>query len=272
MKKMKLVRPVSVVGYEQDVDTDFSIALIEHETHDGVLRSAAIPRSDLSRRDKLRTFLAERAVNSSEDDVERLTSSGEMRAEHVRHVVNSTGWRTGGFAWPGVVLNEGDRRVEFQVTEPLAPFTARTGSLKGWLTEVWPRIALSSYAIFAVGVALAAPLLEYSSASEGFVACLVGKSGTGKTLLCTTTMALMGSYDREQLASWNLTLAGLEERLESVRGYAFVTDDTSRDRLSTRSRASFFGTSRTSSREAENVFDRERLRISMEPRKPGNPP
>jgi putative DNA primase/helicase len=89
---------------------------------------------------------------------------------------------------------------------------ARQGNLASWRDTIGKMSCLSSLTIFAVSTALAAPLLAITG-SQSFAFNMYGRTRSGKSIATLVAGSLIGINRMEDLLSWNITDARLEERL-----------------------------------------------------------
>lgn len=98
------------------------------------------------------------------------------------------------------------------------------GTSLSWTKTVAAIAAESAPAMACISSAFAAPLLEPLK-QDSFAICLSGKSRTGKTLITLLGASVVGLGEKERLLSWNLTNAGLEERLPRLNDCIAPIDD-----------------------------------------------
>jgi putative DNA primase/helicase len=104
---------------------------------------------------------------------------------------------------------------------------ARRGDLTSWRDTVGELSRLSSLTMFSVSTALAAPLLSITG-GESFAFNMYGRTRSGKTIATLVAASLIGIGRRENLLSWNITEARLEERLAEFNDLVFPIDDLSK--------------------------------------------
>jgi putative DNA primase/helicase len=125
--------------------------------------------------------------------------------ERTYTVTDSSGWLGNSFVLPH--KTHGDESIVFLDVEPSPnAITETKGDLAGWQQHIGSPCAGNSRLIFALGVALAAPLLPViGQESGGFH--FVGTTSAGKT----TTLKVAASVTGEkQLPSWRTTTNGVE--------------------------------------------------------------
>jgi uncharacterized protein (DUF927 family) len=120
-------------------------------------------------------------------------------------ISNATGWVNGSFLLPNLTI--GDQSLKYRDVEPLpdCPIELK-GTAQSWQDTVGKLASGNSRLIFAIGVALGAPLAPLLDIESGGFH-YVGLSSTGKT----TALCVAGSVSGlKKLSSWNSTVNGLE--------------------------------------------------------------
>lgn len=100
----------------------------------------------------------------------------------------------------------------------------KAGTAESWNSTVGAICAESSSAIAAVCASFAAPLLTITNRGP-FALCFCGPSRSGKTSLISAAASAIGIGGHQNLVSWNLTDAQLEERLPLFNDMLFPIDD-----------------------------------------------
>ena len=98
------------------------------------------------------------------------------------------------------------------------------GKWKSWRSSVATLARLSTTLMFSLSVAFAAPLLTVTN-RQSFAINLLGQSRSGKTIATLMSASLIGTARVADLISWNVTDAGLEERLAEFNDMVFPIDE-----------------------------------------------
>ena len=98
------------------------------------------------------------------------------------------------------------------------------GKWKSWRSSVATLARLSTTLMFSLSVAFAAPLLTVTN-RQSFAINLLGQSRSGKTIATLMSASLIGTAKVADLISWNVTDAGLEERLAEFNDMVFPIDE-----------------------------------------------
>ena len=122
--------------------------------------------------------------------------------------VDRLGWHGTNYVTPGETIGDGNEIVVYQSTQSIEPAFSISGTAEDWRKNVSSMVAGNSRLIFAVNVALAAPLLDLTGEDSGGFH-LVGTSSTGKSTALKISASIWGSpahYPR----LWRATANGLE--------------------------------------------------------------
>jgi hypothetical protein len=103
---------------------------------------------------------------------------------------------------------------------------SRSGSWKSWRDTVAEPAGLSTILIFGICVALAAPLLAVIN-RPSFAICLFGRTRAGKSIATLLGASIIGIARINDLITWNITDARLEERISEFNDALFPIDDLS---------------------------------------------
>jgi hypothetical protein len=98
------------------------------------------------------------------------------------------------------------------------------GKWKSWRGSVATLARLSTTLMFSVSVAFAAPLLTITN-RQSFAINLFGRSRSGKSIATLMSASLIGAARVADLISWNVTDAGLEQRLAEFNDAVFPIDE-----------------------------------------------
>lgn len=102
--------------------------------------------------------------------------------------------------------------------------TSVNGTAKAWQSSVAEVASYSSYMITAICTAFAAPLLRIAD-RDAFTICFSGPSRKGKTSITLAAASVIGIGGKEELFSWNRTIAQLEEEVPRFNDCLFPIDD-----------------------------------------------
>jgi hypothetical protein len=103
---------------------------------------------------------------------------------------------------------------------------SKSGSLISWRDSVGQIARLSSLLMFTISVALASLLLAIMRL-QSFAFCVYGRTRSGKTIATLVGSSVIGIGRAENLISWNITDARLEQRLAEFNDLLFPIDDLS---------------------------------------------
>ena len=98
------------------------------------------------------------------------------------------------------------------------------GTWQSWRSSVAQKARLSSIFMFAICVALAAPLLRIIE-HQSFGICIAGRTRIGKTFATLFGASVRGIARIDDLISWNIKENRLEERLVEYNDSIFPIDD-----------------------------------------------
>jgi hypothetical protein len=99
-----------------------------------------------------------------------------------------------------------------------------SGTWKDWRDGVGTLARLSSTMMFAICVAFAAPLLAFAKCPP-FAICLFARTRVGKSIATLMAASVPGIGRVENLITWNITDARLEQRLAEYNDTLFPIDD-----------------------------------------------
>jgi hypothetical protein len=142
------------------------------------------------------------------------------------------GWLKPGsvFILPDLVISAEDSNIRgisrsSAVDDPSGR-RSKSGSSISWRDTAGQLTRLSSLLMFTTGAAFAAPLLAIMGLpSFGF--CIYGRTRLGKTIATLVGSSVIGIGRVQDLISWNITAAGLEQRLAEYNDLLFPIDDLS---------------------------------------------
>jgi Domain of unknown function (DUF927) len=103
---------------------------------------------------------------------------------------------------------------------------SRSGSWKSWRDTVAEPARRSTILMFCICVALAAPLLAIIN-RPSFSICLFGRTRAGKSIATLLGASIIGIGRINDLITWNITDARLEERISEFNDALFPIDDLS---------------------------------------------
>lgn len=188
-------------------------ALLDWKNRDGMVQQQVVYARDLhgDRSRQIRDML----IDSGYDLAPGQSSWGllqyylleEMGQADPATVVNRTGWHGRVFATDQWTIGEVGE-PHYYVGQMSGPSVlAESGSMAEWGEHVGSLCQGNPLAIFAVGTALAAPLLEPAGMENGAFH-LVGASSSGKTTLLQIAASVYGDF--RYVRSWISTANGLE--------------------------------------------------------------
>lgn len=223
------------------------ISNVTHRDEQKTYMELKYPRVDGS----TRTELYERALIKNPGKlVERLLDDGILAitteivksvlssppADH-REVTSKAGWSNNCFVYPGKTFgNTGtDLTLHCDVASGLG---RQSGTLKGWKEGLHFPVRCSDYLLLASSLAPASALLDIIGESEGFCFHLHGagansvgraaNSSSGKTTAARVAMSCIGSCEKTDLASFQLTDRALEEYLAAHNSMLAAFDEEGR--------------------------------------------
>jgi hypothetical protein len=103
---------------------------------------------------------------------------------------------------------------------------SRSGGWKSWRDTVAEQARLSTILMFGISVALAAPLLAIIN-RPSFSICLFGRTRVGKSVATLLGASIIGIARIDDLITWNIKDARLEERISEFNDALFPIDDLS---------------------------------------------
>jgi hypothetical protein len=103
---------------------------------------------------------------------------------------------------------------------------SRSGSWKSWRDTVAEPARRSTILMLGISVALAAPLLAIIN-RPSFAICLFGRTRAGKSIATLLGASIIGIARINDLITWNITDARLEERISEFNDALFPIDDLS---------------------------------------------
>ena len=112
---------------------------------------------------------------------------------------------------------------------------SEAGTAQSWKAKVAPLASLSSIFMFAICVALSAPLLRIIH-YQSFSICIIGRSRIGKTIATLVGASVRGIARMADLITWNIKEDRLEQRLVEYNDSIFPIDDLNKMRGSDRDR------------------------------------
>ena len=143
-----------------------------------------------------------------------------------------TGWTEDGKAFVLVDGVIGDAATKIigvnranSVNDPSGRLS-NSGSWKSWRDTVAEPARLSTILMFGISVALAAPLLAIIS-RPSFTICLFGRTRVGKSIATLLGASVIGIARIDDLITWNIKDARLEERISEFNDALFPIDDLS---------------------------------------------
>jgi putative DNA primase/helicase len=211
---VKVCSPLHVVALTRDAEGEAWGRLLEFTDPEGKSHQWAMPMSMLAGRgDEYRKELLHKGLciepgSKAQNRLQSYLSSSNPK--RYARCVPRVGWHGGQFVFPDEVYgSEQAEQVILQTECQRNPFTVQ-GSLVEWKNNVAALCEGNSRLVFAVSLALAAPLLEVAGQESGGIH-FVGGSSTGKTTvlqLAGTTAG--GGGINGFIEQWRATDNGLE--------------------------------------------------------------
>jgi putative DNA primase/helicase len=194
---------------------DIQFALVVFKTDSGERRELIVERADLHSPQKMKRELINRGFNpppGKDGLVALIAKLTAIKPKKVRRILAKIGWYGRRFVLPDTTIPaDGDEELAFQALDNsrVGNFGVK-GTLEDWKNGVAVPALCSSRFMFAISLALAAPLLPFSGVEGGGVH-IEGESSRGKTTTLLVAMSVSGDAVRGRLITWDITAAGLSE-------------------------------------------------------------
>jgi len=120
------------------------------------------------------------------------------------------------------------RRLWVQPLQAPTYLGVSKGDITSWQQDVAVPAQASTLAMYAISVALAAPLARHAGLAEGVIFNIAGLSSTGKTTVAKIAASVSG--DPEKIPDWNFTDTAVEELAAAHSDHLMILDDTERAR------------------------------------------
>jgi uncharacterized protein (DUF927 family) len=211
---VKVCSPLRVVALTRDDENEAWGRLLHFTDPEGREKHWAMPMSMLAARgDEYRRELLDKGLciepgTKAQNRLHSYLSSSDPQA--YARCVPRVGWHGGQFVFPDEVYGSArGEHVILQTAYQRNPFTTQ-GTLYEWKSNVASLCAGNSRLVFAVSIALAAPLLEVVGQESGGVH-FVGGSSTGKTTVLRIAGTTAGGGGINGfIEQWRATDNGLE--------------------------------------------------------------
>ena len=172
------------------------------------------------------------AILPKDDNVLKhlLTKVAKSDALEQRVYETQVGWTQNGRAYvtiDGVIGCVAEKIVGVNRSNKVDDASGRlsiNGTCQAWRESVATLARNSSSMMFTICVAMAAPLL-YAQKRRSFTICMSGKTRTGKTMATLMGASVIGIGQIEQMITWRLKDARLEQRLAEYNDAMFPIDD-----------------------------------------------
>lgn len=196
-------------GYANSLDQDNASLVLEFKTQHRQIRSWTMPRrllgGDVS---NLLGELAARGYDFCFDmkkELAKYLTELNSKIDKTYTLCDTTGWINGSFVLPNQTI--GDQALRYLDIQPLkdCPLEIK-GTVESWQQSVGKKVEKNSRLIFAVGVALAAPLMYLLEVESGGFH-LIGQTSQGKTTTLNVAVSVVGL---KKPSTWNTTVNGLE--------------------------------------------------------------
>ena len=161
-----------------------------------------------------------------------LRDVGKSDAPRDRVYAERTGWTANGKTFvlvDGAIGENADQIIGVNRAYSVSDLSGRlsnSGSRESWRDTVAELARHSSTLMFAICVALGAPLLAIVN-RQSFTVNLSGRSRSGKTIATLMGGSVIGTTRTADLITWNITDARLEQRLAEFNDAVFPIDDLS---------------------------------------------
>ena len=219
----------------RDKATEKYLEVIEFRTSKDETSRLELPPADVK---EYKTFVKElrnagAILPKKEDDVKALlTSVADLDAPEERVYETQAGWTVdnGAFVLVDGVIGSPAMTIIGVKRKPGCDGRhgqlSTAGKWKGWRDFVATLASHSTTMMLTISAALAAPLLN-GRGRQSFTINLSGPSGAGKSMATLAGASVIGTARIDDLASWNITDAALEERLAQFNCSILPIDDLS---------------------------------------------
>lgn len=170
----------------------------------------AIPMADIGEREGWRTLKTSGVIVTTKPALRATLADWLMRSRgrDVWSVTHKSGWHKGAYIMPdGSVIGDPDKPVLFNGQSAAATAYQVSGTAESWRDEVARLADGNIYMMFAIGVALAAPMTGITMA-DSFGIHIYAQSTAGKSTTADMAVSLYGHPDLQRL-TWYGTAYGI---------------------------------------------------------------
>ncbi|PIK73062.1 hypothetical protein CS379_10510, partial [Methylobacterium frigidaeris] len=159
-----------------------------------------------------------------------LVTAALARTPKKHHQVSArTGWHGRTFLTPGGAYGDAAGTLRFKGgDDQRGALWSKAGSAEAWQQALIEPCRASSYLVFALGAAYAAPLLRPLDEDEGVLFNFFGPSSTGKSLACRVGLSVAGRAGSTDLVTYDLTHRAFEEHCCKHNDGLLVLDEAGR--------------------------------------------
>ncbi|ANW00076.1 DUF927 domain-containing protein [Bradyrhizobium icense] len=199
----------------------------------GTKETIELPREDISDIKSLkRQLLRIGAVlpSQAKECRDLIMGAVESNSPHLIRRVAQSGWVDGtyrAFATQSRIIGNTSEHFEPPKRAPKTDdhgATKISGSARSWKAAVGVQALLSSSWVFSISAAFAGPLLRML-AEDSFSVCFSAPSRTGKSVVTLVGSSVVGVGSVGEMMTWNVSEAGLEQRLPLFNDYMIGVDD-----------------------------------------------
>ena len=212
-----------------DKQSSTVIDVVQFPTADGKVDTIELPPSIVAKPQILLSTLLDHNAALPADASARKDIAHKLAAETPNRFLiraASTGWVNGTSTY--VLANDALGKDGHKYAGgPIFPneFRLRTvGDLETWKKTASKLALLSSPWVCAMCTPFAAPLLKFSGV-DPFTLCLSGTTHSGKSLGTLLAGSVIGFGEKDQLPTWQISKARLQERLPAYNDSMFALDD-----------------------------------------------
>lgn len=209
---LPIASAVRVIAETRDYASRDWGRLLEWRDRDGITHRWAMPMEMLQGDGvEIRKMLASHGVSivcSSEARVLLTNYLSDWRTDAKARCVSRLGWEGGVYVTPDRCVGKSDEIIVYQSNQSIEPGTSRAGTLDEWNAQIGKMAVGNSRLVFAISIALAAPMAALVDEDSGGFN-LRGASSCGKSTALKVAASVWGRPDR-YCRNWRATANGLE--------------------------------------------------------------
>lgn len=209
---LPIASAVRVIAETRDYASKDWGRLLEWRDRDGITHRWAMPMEMLQGDGvEIRKMLASHGVSivCSADARALLTNYlSDWRSDAKARCVSRLGWEGGVYVTPDRCVGKSDEIIVYQSNQSIEPGSSRAGTLDEWNAQIGKKAVGNSRLIFAISLALAAPMAALVEEDSGGFN-LRGASSCGKSTALKVAASVWGRPDR-YCRNWRATANGLE--------------------------------------------------------------